>query len=142
MTPFRFIQAIVLYFVLVFAVGCGVNLARETAMEPAWGAHTAEMAQGAALIAATLLVAWLVAWTFKEATWEQLFVAGIVATILLVLADAAIGAELRGKTVEQLLFKRDSFEGALYYGLVGLLAVAPALFSLRRPQSRRHDYVE
>jgi hypothetical protein len=142
MTPFQFVGAVVLYFVLVFAVGCGIRLARETAMEPAWGAHLAEAIQGIALAAAILPVAWLVAWTFREATWEQLFVAGIVATILLVLADAAIGAEVRGLTPERLLFKRDSFEGAIYYGLVGLLAVAPALFSLRRPQSRRHDYAE
>lgn len=142
MTPLRFVGSVILYFALMFAVGCGVNAARETIFEPAWGVHAAEAAQGCILIALILPVAWFVAWAFREASWEQLFVAGMVATIFLVLADAVIGAELRGKTPEQLLFKRDSFEGAVYYGLVGLLAVAPALFSLRRPQSRMHDRVE
>lgn len=142
MTPMRFAQAVVLYFVLVFVVGFGVRFAREAAMEPAWGVRTAELVQGAAFLAAILPAAWLVAWAFKEATWEQLFVAGIMATVLVALADALIGAELRGQTLEQLLFKRDSLEGGIYYALVGVLAVAPALFSLRRPESRRLDHAE
>lgn len=133
MTILRQAGAALLYFVLVFGAGFAFGAVRTAVVAPEIGERNAELAEAPLMFVTILFVAWLVSRIFRRLTWQELFGSGVAAAGAVLLADLAVGVSLRGMTPPEILFRRDSFTGALYYLLIGLYAVAPALFALTRP---------
>jgi hypothetical protein len=141
MTILRQAGAALLYFALVFGAGFGFGAVRTSVVAPEIGDRNAELAEAPLMFVTILFVAWLVSLIFRRLNWQELFGSGVAAAAAVLLADLAVGISLRGMTPPEILFRRDSLTGAVYYLLIGLYAVAPAFFALARtghPQAR-HD---
>ena len=137
--PLRIVLIALFYFALVFGAGLAFEAVQIRAIEPAWGVRVSELVEAPVMMTLILAAGWVVARAFRSADWQSLFVAGIVASVLDAFADVWMGALVRGQTPAEILFKRDSVEGAIYYFLIGLVAIAPAAFGLGRATNReRH----
>jgi lysylphosphatidylglycerol synthetase-like protein (DUF2156 family) len=142
MTPLRLVGAALLYFALIFGASYALSVVRAAAVAPELGPRNAELAEGPAMLVAILLAAGIVSRIFRRLTWKELFAAGVAAAALFLFAEVAVGLSSRGMTPPEILFRRDSLTGALYYFLIGLTAVAPALFALPRSAQPEESPVE
>ncbi|HEV7279063.1 MAG TPA: hypothetical protein VGN57_02520 [Pirellulaceae bacterium] len=131
-TILRQAGAALLYFALVFGAGFAFGALRAAVVAPRLGERNAELAEAPLMLVTILLVGWLVSRIFRRLTWQELFGSGVAAAAMVLLADLAVGISLRGLTPPEILFRRDSLTGAVYYLLIGLYAVAPAMFALPR----------
>ena len=110
-----------IYFTLVFAVGFALGVVRTLLLAPRMGATAAVLLE----LPLILLAAWVICARLlrgRRLGVAQALAAGAVAFVLLMLAEAALGVGLAGRSVAEHLAHYRSTPGLL--GLSGQLAFA------------------
>jgi hypothetical protein len=118
------------YFLLVFSAGFLLGTVRVLLIVPAIGTRAAELLEMPLMLVIVALAARFITRrpraSHSRAHW---LLVGAIAFALVLCADVSVGVTLRGMTVWQALFERDSIAGIAYYLALGFLAVAPWLFA-------------
>jgi hypothetical protein len=128
-----------IYFALVFGVGFALGPIRVLWLEPRVGVRTAELIEAPFMFLAIVLAG---RWVGRRlsgkggGTMTRLAV-GLAAAGLVLAFDVAVGVGLRGMSVAQVFTERDPVSGTVYYALVALTAIAPAV--LGRPGNARSN---
>ena len=114
------------YFALVFGAGFALGCIRVPFLVPALGERGAELLEAPFMLAAIILAARWVVQKFPEAK-SQAVPIGIIAVGLLLFAELMVGVLIAGKSPWEIFFNRDPISGSVYYALVGVFALMPAL---------------
>ena len=118
------------YFALVFGAGFLLGCIRVPFLAPRFGERIAELIESPLMLVAIILSAQWIFRKFSVSSRERL-VAGLLAVLLLFVAEVAVGVVLGGLSVWEIFFNRDPVSGTVYYGLVGLFAIMPVLLRVR-----------
>uniref|UniRef100_A0A7S1X3C2 Uncharacterized protein n=1 Tax=Tetraselmis chuii TaxID=63592 RepID=A0A7S1X3C2_9CHLO len=124
------IRAGVLYFVVVFGTGFLLGPLRILWVEPRVGSRAAELLEMPIMFAVVVAAARGIVRRYNfpcgPARGSRLLT-GCTALALLLAAELTLVLWLRGLTVQEYLENRDPVTGAAYYGMLGVMAVMPAL---------------
>jgi hypothetical protein len=121
-------KAAAIYFGLVFGIGFLLGVIRVLVVVPLVGTRYAELLEAPLmLLAMTLAARWLVRRFCRRWPTDRLLTVGGLAVGLVLVADFAVGVGLRGMTPQQVLLDRDPIAGTVYYGLLLLYALMPAI---------------
>jgi len=136
----RVLAAGTLYFGAVFAAGFVLGPLRVLWLEPRLGEAAATAIElpflaAAMMVAARIVTAWLDR-SAQGAAAGALICVGLVAVVLLNIADAGVGLLVRGYTPAALLVRLATPAGLLYLAAQALFAAMPVLVG--RPRARRH----
>jgi hypothetical protein len=127
------------YAAAVFGAGFLLGSIRVLVVVPRIGARAAELLELPLMIGASFLLAgWVSRRLGADASVGRRLAVGVVALILLLAAEAAIGVAVRGVSVRAALVNPDPISGSLYYFSLILFAVLPALRGSQHPLVRRH----
>jgi hypothetical protein len=127
------------YAAAVFGAGFLLGSIRVLVVVPRIGARAAELLELPLMIGASFLLAgWVSRRLGADASVGRRLAVGVVALILLLAAEAAIGVAVRGVSVRAALVNPDPISGSLYYFSLILFAVLPALRGRQHPLVRRH----
>ena len=134
----RLLQAALIYFFVVFGTGFVLGTIRVVLMVPLIGVRDAELSESPLMLFATVVCARWVNQRFCSGFGgPKLLGVGLIAVILMLVADFFVGVGLRGMTPLQVFTERDAVSGSVYYGLLGLFALMPWL--LGRNPTRLFD---
>ena len=124
----RVLRASLVYFALTFGAGFVLGPFRILVLVPRLGARTAELIEMPVMIGITWLAARWVTQKFSvpPERGPRLSV-GVMAGVLLLLAEFTLVLRLRGLTLEEYFATRDPVSGAAYYAAVLLLMLMPLL---------------
>jgi hypothetical protein len=123
------------YFVSVFAAGFVFGVVRTLFVTPVVGESTAELIEAPFMLAVIVTVAWFLARRHRG-TRSELLVGGVLAAVLVLVADLAVGIGLRGMSAYAVFFTRDPLAGSVYYILIAVFAVMP--YALKGVHNGRH----
>ncbi len=126
----RIAKFTVAYVVTVFAVGFVLGALRVMLVVPALGERIAELAEMPFMIAASLFFAWRFVRRWRLGVGAAL-AGGALALALLLGAELALVAGLRGLTLEQYLANHDPVSGAAYVAALIVFMLAPAVVAWR-----------
>lgn len=126
-------RAALAYFALVFGAGFALGAVRVPLLVPRLGERAAELAEMPFMLLAVVLAAHWVVRRFGlaghgRAAWQV----GLLALALLLGAEVALAAALRGEGPVQALFERDPVAGGAYYLALCAYAAMPAWLASRR----------
>ena len=124
------LKSAAVYFAIVFGAGFLFGCIRVPFLVPRFGERIAELIESPLMLVAIILSARWISRTFSGSV-RELLVAGLLAVSLLFVAELVVGVMLGGKSVWEIFFNRDPVSGTVYYGLVGLFAIMPALLRVR-----------
>jgi hypothetical protein len=125
-----------IYFALVFGVGFALGPIRVLWLEPRVGVRTAELIEAPFMFLAIVLAGrWVGQRLSRKGGTMTRLGAGLAAAGLVLAFDVAVGVGLRGMSAAQVFTERDPVSGTVYYVLVALTAIAPAV--LGRPRNGR-----
>lgn len=126
----RVLQAALVYFVSVFAVGFLMGVIRVLLIVPRIGERWAELAELPLMIAASAVIAYLL---FARAKFSlhRLACAGFLALVFLVSAEVAVNAA-SGRSLSQYITGRDPVSGLAYAVSLLLFGLMPLAIGLRR----------
>ncbi len=129
----RVIVAAVLYFMIVFGVGFVLGPIRVLWLEPMIGVTAAALCEAPLLIAAMMVTAYWVPPKIGLSilTWS-LVTMGLIALIILILADITVGTAIRGITWSEQLAYFATPAGLMYLSLLAAFALMPALVNSGR----------
>jgi hypothetical protein len=117
-----------LYFAAVFGVGFVLGPMRVLWLEPRVGVRAAELIEAPVMLVTIVLAArWIWHRAWPAASSARLLGIGLLAAVLVLLADLAVGVGLREMSVLQVFSDRDAVAGTVYYALIGILALMPWL---------------
>jgi len=124
----RVLRASLVYFALTFGAGFVLGPLRILFLVPRVGARAAELIEMPVMIGITWLAARWVTQKFSvpPERGPRLSV-GVMAGVLLLLAEFTLVLRLRGLTLEEYFATRDPVSGAAYYAAVLLLMLMPLL---------------
>ena len=124
----RVLRASLVYFALTFGAGFVLGPLRIIFLVPRVGARAAELIEMPVMIGITWLAARWVTQKFSvpPERGPRLSV-GVMAGVLLLLAEFTLVLRLRGLTLEEYFATRDPVSGAAYYAAVLLLMLMPLL---------------
>lgn len=132
------LRSALIYFAVVFGVGFLLGPVRVLALEPRVGARVAELVEAPFMLLAILLTArWIAGRQAAGSSAGELLFIGMIAAVLVILADVAVGVTLRGMSVAQVFTDRDPVAGPVYYALVVTMALAPWLLRRKLDQTTR-----
>lgn len=116
------------YFAAVFAAGFVFGVIRTLFIAPAVGESTAELIEAPFMLTVIVAVAGALARRHKGPRTE-LAIGGVLAAVLVLAADLAVGVGLRGLSPQAVFFERDPVAGSVYYVLIALFAAMPYLLA-------------
>ena len=120
------------YFGLVFGTGFLLGMLRVPFLVPLVGDRAAELIEAPLMLTAIVLSArWVARRPCAGCSPPTLLAVGAVAAGLVLAADLAVGVFLRGMTPAQVFADRDPVSGAVYYALICLFALMPAIVRRR-----------
>lgn len=122
------LKAAATYFALVFGVGFLLGCVRVPLLVPRVGVRTAELIEAPFMLLAIVLAARWITRAFPGSRAQHIAV-GVLAGFFLLLAELLVGVIIGGVSVWDVFFDRDPVSGAVYYGLVVLFVVMPALYA-------------
>lgn len=124
------IKVAIIYFVMVFGIGFLLGPIRVLLLEPRVGTRTAELIEAPVMLVAIIVIARWVGrrWCRNLAPLARLGV-GFLTVGMVLTADLVVGVGLRGMSAAEVFMDRDPVTGPIYYGLLGITAVAPWWFS-------------
>lgn len=122
----------VVYFVLVFGAGFILGPIRVLWLVPRVGERLAEMIEAPIMLVVILLSARLIVRRFPAALRTQYLYSGAIALGLLLVAEMSLVLFLRGLTISEYIYGRDSVTGALYLVMLLVLAGMPWVVGGRR----------
>jgi len=120
------IKSALTYFGLVFGAGFFLGALRVTFLVPSLGLRVSELIEAPLMLIATVLAARFVSSRMIGGATERIVV-GLLALILVLLAELGLGLALRGMSPTEVLFNRDLVAGVVYYLLLLLFAAMPRL---------------
>ena len=122
------VAAGILWFVVMFGLGFLLGPIRIFALEPYLGATGAVLVEAVPmLIAMWLLAPWIGRICAVPATTSARLGMGGVGLVLLLLAETAMGALLRGRGPGLWLERASTPDGQIYFALLGAFALMPLL---------------
>lgn len=120
------------YFGLVFGAGFALGVLRTLFVVPRIGARAAELLEMPLMLLVIVLAArWIVRHRVVAQRTSGAWWVGLLALVLLLGAEIALAAGLRGLTPAQALFDRDPVAGIAYALALLAFAVMPALMASR-----------
>lgn len=116
-----------LYFLLVFAAGFLFGVLRTLFVVPRVGARWAELLESPLMLAISVWAAWWMSTRLQvPATVTARLAMGLVALVLMLMAEFGLLLRLRGLTLRAYLAGRDPVSGAVYYLLLLVFAAMPS----------------
>ena len=126
------LKAGALYFALAFGAGFALGTLRVLVLVPRLGARTAELVEAPVMLAVTILAArWTVRRLAVPPAWTRRLGMGCIALGLLLAAEFTAVLGLRGLSMREYFATLDPVSGTVYYVLLGVFAVMPALVARR-----------
>ena len=120
------------YFAAVFGVGFVLGPIRILWAVPRFGPRLAELIEAPIMLVVIVVAArWVVGRYAGGFTAPRRLALGVVALALMLLAEFALVAWLRGEPIREYLAGRDPVSGSVYYVLLVVFAVMPALVRQR-----------
>ena len=128
--PWCALRAGLLYFVIVFSVGCALGFVRILLVEPQFGTRLAELLEMPLMLMTIVFTAhWVVQrLAVPPLLWSRLGM-GLTALVCLLCAEWGIILPLRGLSMADYIATRDPVSGTVYQIMLCLLAVMPWLMS-------------
>ena len=124
----------VAYFASVFSIGVLLGIVRALWIAPWLGERIAELVEMPVMVAASFLVARALLSRAGAVGIRAAALAGLAALALLLCAELAVVAFVRGQTLADYLASRDPVSGSAYALALLLFAAMPAAISYRRMQ--------
>ena len=126
------LQAGLLYFAAVFAVGFVLGTVRVLWAVPRFGPRGAELMEMPLMLVATILAAmWVVRWlAVPPGGWTRLGL-GLVALGCLLLTEFTVVLQLQGLSIAEYVANRDPVSGIVYILMLALFALMPWLLTRR-----------
>jgi hypothetical protein len=121
------------YSASVFSIGFVLGAARTLWIAPRLGDRVAELVEMPVMVAASFLVARAVMRRAGAIGVGRAALVGVAALALLLCAELAVVAFVRGQTLADYVASRDPVSGSAYVLALVLFAAMPALVSYRRP---------
>lgn len=120
------------YFGLVFGAGFALGVLRTLFVVPRLGARAAELLEMPLMLLVIVLASrWIVRHRAAAQGPRGAWAVGLLALALLLGAEIALAAVLRGLTPAQALFERDPVAGLAYAFALLAFAAMPGLLALR-----------
>jgi hypothetical protein len=120
-----------LYFALVFGAGFALGPVRVLWVVPQLGTRAAELLEAPIMLAVIVVAArWVTRKLAVPPAPSSRIGMGVLALVLLLIAEFKLVLPLRGMTFDDYFAARDPVSGTVYYLLLGALAVMP--LALRR----------
>lgn len=113
------------YFALVFGVGCVLGPIRVLWLAPRVGERWAELLEAPLMLVAIYLVAGAVVRRFPSSSGRAQLGAGLLALALLLTAELGVVLGLRGLSLRDYIAGRDPLAGAVYAGMLLVFAAMP-----------------
>ena len=124
--------AAALYFATVFGTGFVLGIIRTLLIEPRVGPRLAELVEAPFMLVATFFAArWVILHLGITYQIPERLGMGILALLLLLLAEFGLVRWLRGISIRQYFATRDRISGAVYYALLALFCVMPLFVVMR-----------
>ncbi len=134
---FWMLKAAALYFALVFGAGFVFGTLRVLFVLPRVGERVAELLEAPLMLIVILFAARWTARKFAHASESLLLLeAGVIAALMVLLADVGVGVGLRGMSPAQVFTKRDAVSGTVYYLMLCAFALMPYLFARRAAKAK------
>ena len=122
------VNAGVLYFALVFAVGFVLVAIRTLWVVPRIGTRTAELMEMPIMLVITFVAArWTVLRLSVPMMWSARLEMGCMALVLMLVAELGFVLWVRGLSIKEYFATRDPVSGAAYYLLLVVFAIMPRL---------------
>lgn len=122
----RILRAGTAYFALVFGAGFVLGPIRILWLVPAFGVRWAELLEAPVMLAVIVVAArWVVRRFALSAAPALRLTVGVVALVLLLIAEFTVVLALRGLTIGEYLAGRDPVADAVYRVLLGMFAAMP-----------------
>lgn len=126
-------RAALAYFALVFGAGFAFGAVRVPLLAPRVGERAAELVEMPFMLLAIVLAArWIVRRFALAGHGRAAWQVGLLALALLLGAEVALAAALRGQGPAQALLERDPVAGGAYYAALCAYAAMPAWLATRR----------
>ena len=123
-------KAAFLYFAVVFGAGFVLGPVRLLWAVPRFGTRTAELMEMPIMLVVTIVAArWVIRRRGVPPTTRARLGMGGRALGLLLFAEFALVLRLRGLSLEEYFASRDPVSGAVYYLMLGVVAVPPLVLS-------------
>lgn len=133
----RLFKPAAIYFGLVFGVGFVLGTVRTLWLVPRTDLRTAELIESPFMLLAIVFAGRWVERRFRRGLGRRaLLGVGLIAAVLVLAADVALGVGLRGLSPVEVFTDRDEVAGPVYYLLIALFALMPWLFARRRGRER------
>ena len=121
-----------IYFTLVFGAGFVLGPIRILWAVPRFGVRLAELIEAPIMLVVIVAAArWVVGRHAERFTVRRRLALGAVALALMLLAEFALVTSLSGQSIPEYFAGRDPVSGSVYYVLLGVFAVMPALVRRR-----------
>ena len=118
----------VVYFSLVFAVGFVLGTIRVLVVVPLLGERAAELLEAPLMLVASFLAArWVVRRFQISRGARRRLPVGLIALLLLLVAEVLVVVLIRGLSLEEYIASRDPVAGAVYLGALAIFALMPWL---------------
>ncbi|MGV2826986.1 hypothetical protein [Myxosarcina sp. GI1(2024)] len=122
------LKAGILYFALVFTAGFMLGFIRILWVVPLFGTRIAElMEMPIMLVVAIASASWLVQQLAVSSSLSSRLSMGLIALVLLLLAELTLVLRLRGLTLDEYFSTRDPVSGTVYYVMLIVFSVVPLL---------------
>lgn len=116
------------YFLMIFGAGFVLGPIRVLWVVPRLGERTAELLEAPIMLAVIVVAArWVVRKLAVPPALSARLGTGVLALVLLLVAEFTLVLPLRGMSFDDYFAARDPVSGTVYYLLLGVLAVMPML---------------
>ena len=124
--------AAALYFAAVFGAGFVLGPIRMLWAEPRFGPRLAELIEAPIMLVVIVVAArWIVGSYARQFPVRRRVTLGVVALLLMLVAEFALVTWLRGESIGNYFAGRDPVSGSVYYVLLVVFAAMPALLRRR-----------
>ena len=134
----RMLRIGALYFAVVFAAGFVFGTIRTIWLVPRLGLRLAELVEAPIMFLVVVLSAHVIVQRHAELRrWEEWLGVGLLALALMLLVEFTAVLWLRGLSLEQYFATLDPVASTVYFALLAVFAILPALVFCWRRNSRR-----
>jgi hypothetical protein len=124
-----------LYFGLVFGAGFVLGIMRTLWLVPFVGERSAELIETPFMVIVVWLAARFIVGRMKALTLAHRLAIGVLALLLLLLAELGVVMLLRDQSLGEYVATRDPVSGAVYLLALALFAAAPTLVGRKGSRS-------
>ncbi len=118
----------VIYFAIVFGAGFVLGPIRILFVAPRFGDRTAELLEAPIMLAVIILAArWVIQYLSVASSFSNRLGMGLLGLGLMLVAEFTFVRWIRGISVKDYLKTRDRISGAVYYLMLVVFAVMPAI---------------